>query len=46
MADIFDHLLAAHTYFNIVVFERPAADDMRNMGRALTSGPSEAAPTV
>ena len=37
MSDIFDHLLAAHTYFNIVVFERPAADDMRNMGKPLLS---------
>ena len=37
MSDIFDHLLAAHTYFNIVVFERPAADDMRNMGRPIGS---------
>jgi len=35
MSDIFDHLLAAHSYFNIVVFELPAADDMRNMGRPL-----------
>ncbi|MEZ4738493.1 MAG: mechanosensitive ion channel [Flavobacteriales bacterium] len=42
MADIFDHLLAAHTYFNLVVFERPAADDMRNMGRPLSSGTSSA----
>jgi miniconductance mechanosensitive channel len=35
MSDIFDHLLAVHTYFNLVVFERPAADDMRNMGKPL-----------
>lgn len=33
MADIFDHLLAAHVFFHLVVFERPAADDMRNMGK-------------
>ena len=33
MADIFDHLLASTKYFQVVVFERPAADDMRNMGK-------------
>lgn len=31
MADIFDHLLAVHRYFHIVLFERPGADDMRSM---------------
>ncbi len=31
MADIFDHLLASTNYFKVVVFERPAADDMRMM---------------
>ncbi len=31
MADIFDHLLAVHPYFHIVLFERPGADDMRSM---------------
>ena len=35
MSDIFDHLLAVHTYFGLVVFERPAADDMRNMGKPM-----------
>ena len=33
MADIFDHLLASTKYFHVVVFEKPAADDMRNMGK-------------
>ncbi|MEX1132121.1 MAG: mechanosensitive ion channel domain-containing protein [Flavobacteriales bacterium] len=33
ISDIFDHLLAAHRYFKLVVFENPAADDMRNIGR-------------
>ena len=31
MADIFDHLLAAVRYFDLEVFEQPAADDMRNL---------------
>ena len=31
MADIFDHLLAAVKYFDLEVFEMPAADDMRNL---------------
>ncbi|CAM3449592.1 mechanosensitive ion channel domain-containing protein [Pontibacter korlensis] len=31
MADIFDHLLAAVKYFDLEVFEYPAADDMRQM---------------
>ncbi|WP_439883404.1 mechanosensitive ion channel family protein [Pontibacter sp. MBLB2868] len=31
MADIFDHLLAAVHYFDLEVFEHPAADDMRNL---------------
>ncbi|MBK7383151.1 MAG: mechanosensitive ion channel [Flavobacteriales bacterium] len=35
MADIFDHLLVAHRYFHLTIFERPAADDMRNMGKPL-----------
>jgi len=37
MSDIFDHLFAAHTYFNLVVFESPAADDMRHMGKSMAS---------
>jgi len=37
MADIFDHLLASTKYFKVVVFERPAADDMRMMGGKDTS---------
>jgi len=37
MADIFDHLLASTNYFKVVVFERPAADDMRMMGGKDTS---------
>ncbi|MFD2515268.1 mechanosensitive ion channel family protein [Pontibacter locisalis] len=31
MADIFDHLLAAVRYFDLEVFEQPAADDVRNL---------------
>ncbi|TPE44487.1 mechanosensitive ion channel family protein [Pontibacter mangrovi] len=31
MADIFDHLLAAVRYFDLEVFEYPAADDMREL---------------
>ncbi|MCX2741099.1 mechanosensitive ion channel family protein [Pontibacter anaerobius] len=31
MADIFDHLLAAVKYFDLEVFEYPAADDMRHI---------------
>ncbi|MBJ6119071.1 mechanosensitive ion channel [Pontibacter sp. BT310] len=31
MADIFDHLLAAVRYFDLEVFEHPAADDMRQL---------------
>lgn len=44
MSDIFDHLLAAHTYFDLVVFERPGADDMRNMGQPLYSATTEHTP--
>ncbi|PRY07380.1 miniconductance mechanosensitive channel [Pontibacter ummariensis] len=32
MADIFDHLLAAVRYFDLQVFEVPAADDIRSLG--------------
>ncbi|OKL38440.1 mechanosensitive ion channel family protein [Pontibacter flavimaris] len=35
MADIFDHLLAAVKYFDLEVFEHPAADDMRHLSNAL-----------
>jgi len=36
-ADIFDHLLAAVRYFDLEVFEHPAADDMRQLaGRPAT----------
>ena len=35
MADIFDHLLAAARFFHIVIFERPAADDLRAVGERL-----------
>ena len=35
MSDIFDHLFAVHTFFNIVIFERPAADDVRGMNSPL-----------
>lgn len=35
ISDIFDHLLAAHRYFKLVVFENPAADDMRSIGASL-----------
>ncbi|MDX5345865.1 MAG: mechanosensitive ion channel family protein [Hymenobacteraceae bacterium] len=31
MADIFDHLLAAVRYFDLEVFEQPAADDLRSL---------------
>ncbi|SIT89880.1 mechanosensitive ion channel family protein [Pontibacter indicus] len=31
MADIFDHLLAAVKYFDLEVFEMPAADDVRSL---------------
>ncbi|PKV67064.1 mechanosensitive ion channel family protein [Pontibacter ramchanderi] len=31
MADIFDHLLAAVRYFDLEVFEMPAADDVRSL---------------
>jgi len=31
MADIFDHLLAAVSYFQLEVFEAPAGSDMRQM---------------
>lgn len=31
MADIFDHLLAAVKFFDLEVFEMPAADDLRNL---------------
>lgn len=34
MSDIFDHLLAAHTFFGLVVFERPGSDDMRSLSQA------------
>lgn len=35
MADIFDHLLAAVKYFDLEVFEHPAADDMRHLSNSL-----------
>lgn len=41
MADIFDHLLASAKYFHLVVFERPAADDMRHMGDRLAVEPTK-----
>ncbi len=31
MSDIFDHLLSAIKYFNLEVFEAPAADDIRSL---------------
>lgn len=34
-ADIFDHLLAARTYFGLEFFERPASDDLRFVGNKL-----------
>ncbi len=37
MSDIFDHLLAAHIYFGLVVFERPGSDDMRSLSQAAPS---------
>lgn len=33
MSDIFDHLLAAIKYFDLEVFENPASDDLRSLGR-------------
>jgi miniconductance mechanosensitive channel len=40
MADIFDHLLAAVKYFDLEVFEMPAADDVRSLhfGPAAATG--------
>lgn len=36
MADVFDHLLAVNQFFHLEVFENPAADDLRSVGRGLT----------
>ncbi|WP_276497312.1 mechanosensitive ion channel family protein [Pontibacter litorisediminis] len=36
MADIFDHLLAAVKYFDLEVFEHPAADDVRSLHHAVS----------
>lgn len=32
MSDMFDHLLASVKYFDLVVFENPASDDLRSLG--------------
>lgn len=37
MADIFDHLLAAVSYFQLEVFEAPAGSDMRQMASLATN---------
>lgn len=37
MSDIFDHLLAAYPFFDLVVFERPGADDMRSLSQAASN---------
>jgi miniconductance mechanosensitive channel len=35
MSDIFDHLLAAISYFHLEVFESPASDDLRSLTKAV-----------
>ncbi|WP_299820411.1 mechanosensitive ion channel domain-containing protein [uncultured Pontibacter sp.] len=37
MADMFDHLLAAVKYFDLEVFEMPAADDLRTLRTAVSA---------
>jgi len=46
MADIFDHLLAAVKYFDLEVFEHPAADDVRSLGSAVGKVPQSLYPSV
>lgn len=36
MSDMFDHLLASVKYFHLEVFENPASDDVRGLGKYLT----------
>jgi miniconductance mechanosensitive channel len=35
MSDMFDHLLAAISYFHLEVFESPASDDLRSLTKAV-----------
>lgn len=35
MADIFDHVLSVNEFFHLEMFESPAADDLRAVGRSL-----------
>ncbi|MCC9169085.1 mechanosensitive ion channel family protein [Pontibacter sp. XAAS-A31] len=44
MADIFDHLLAAVKYFDLEVFEMPAADDVRNWNNPLAGAKTSVYP--
>lgn len=41
MADIFDHLLSAITYFELEVFEAPASDDIRKLHLQAFSSPEK-----
>jgi len=39
MSDMFDHLLASIKYFHLEVFENPASDDLRKIGKSFLDFP-------